>query len=239
MNSSHWHASLTQFLGLSIQKDQKMIEVAMLSVPVCSRRKKVAAITECWERLMTRKKTPTATAITLTLHRMTGSVEATKLYHHAGFGCSYTDVRCLTNTWAKSISLSHKKMLPGGFMKKRSIHVTFDNSDGKQQTITGDHTTHHTTGTIFQARYAGEDTDADMNQMQEEVEKNIEEPDFGNYTIPKKKRKSPKPFPGFTDRYYNSKLLDDSLYRDIAWVLVGYLGKGFLQEVENQCQLMK
>ena len=90
--------------------------------------------------------------MSLCLHRVTGSKEATQMYHHAGFGSSYTDVRTLTKTWAKSISMHHKKMLPPGFMKKRSVHVTFDNSDGKQQTLTGDHTTHHTTGTIFQAR---------------------------------------------------------------------------------------
>ena len=89
----------------------------------------------------------------LTLHRLTGSREGATLYHHAGMGISYTDVRCLTNTWAKSISLSHKKILPPGFKKQRSVHVTFDNSNGKQQTLTGDHTTHHTTVTI---RYASE-----------------------------------------------------------------------------------
>ena len=41
-------------------------------------------------------------------------------------------------------------MLPKGFIPRRSVHVTFDNSDGKQQTLSGHHTTLHTTGTIFQ-----------------------------------------------------------------------------------------
>ena len=42
-------------------------------------------------------------------------------------------------------------MLPKGFVKKKSVHVTFDNSDGKQQTLLGDNATHHTIGTIFQS----------------------------------------------------------------------------------------
>ncbi len=40
-------------------------------------------------------------------------------------------------------------MLPPGFINGKMIHVTFDNSDGKQQTLTGTDTTHHTTGTVF------------------------------------------------------------------------------------------
>ena len=204
----------------------------------------IAAITECWERLITKKKTATASAMSLTLHRLTGSREATTLYHHAGMGISYTDVRCLTNTWGKSISLSHKKILPPGFKKHRSVHVTFDNSDGKQQTLTGDHTTHHTTGTIFQVRYAGEalDDDGELTSGNKRIpdEDNPEETDFRDYTIPKK-RKSPKSFPEFTDKYSNSKLLEDSLYRDVAWALgiLGILVRVVCWKSMNQYLLMK
>ena len=174
--------------------------------------------------------------MSLTLHRLTGSREGATLYHHAGMGISYTDVRCLTNTWAKSISLSHKKILPPGFKKQRSVHVTFDNSDGKQQKLTP-----LTPLTIllvpsFKSDYAGEalDDDGELTSGQKEIpdKDNPKETDFRDYTIPKK-RKSPKGFPEFTDNYSNSKLLEDSLYRDIAWVLVGHLGKSFLQEVDE------
>ena len=122
---------------------------------------KIGAITECWECLITGKKTPIATAMSLTLHRVTGSREATTLYHHTGMGRSHTDVRFLTNTW----------------------------------------------------------------------------PNFGDYKIPKKKRKSPKSFPEFTDKYLNSSLLDDPLSRDIAWVLVAYLGKTVLQKIDQPASI--
>ena len=58
------------------------------------------------------------------------------------------------------------------------------------------------------------------------------ETNFGHFKIPKKtKRKGPKSFPDFTDKYFNPPLLDESFNRDIAWVLVGYLGKNFIEEV--------
>ena len=47
--------------------------------------------------------------------------------------------------------MEHKKMPPPGFIQGRSVHITFDNSHGKQHTLTWSQTTHHTTGTIFQA----------------------------------------------------------------------------------------
>ena len=74
-------------------------------------------------------------------------------------GISYTDVRLLTNNWAKNITFSHKGMLPKVFTPVKSVHVTFDNSDGKQQTLTGHHTMHHTTGTIFRNRCNNENTE--------------------------------------------------------------------------------
>ena len=55
-------------------------------------------------------------------------------------------------------------MLRKGFVKKKTVHITFDNSDGKQQTILGDNTTHHTTGTIFQSRNVQENVNIPTNE---------------------------------------------------------------------------
>ena len=48
-------------------------------------------------------------------------------------------------------------MLPPGFSSNEPIHITFDNSDGRQQTITGGQTTHQTTATIFQVKPGNND----------------------------------------------------------------------------------
>ena len=133
------------------------------------------------------ERSPLATALSLTIHRITGSREATTLLNQCGVGIPYTDVSDLNNKWTKSITMEHKQMLPPGFIKGRSVHITFDNSDGKQQTLTGAHTTHHTTGTIFQAVH---DNDSYTIKTFRQEHPNIkqEEPDYGSFKIPKKKR---------------------------------------------------
>jgi len=112
-------------------------------------------------------------------------------------------------------------MLPPGFIQGRSVHITFGNSDGKQKT--GSQTTHHTTGTIFQAVHE-EDTTAVTASKQEQS--NIidqEEPDYGSFKIPKK-RAPPPSFSDFTDDYRDTHMLDDALKWNIAWVLVDTVG---------------
>ena len=42
---------------------------------------RVAAVAQCWEGLITKKRSPTAAALILTLHHRTGSKKATSLLH--------------------------------------------------------------------------------------------------------------------------------------------------------------
>ena len=84
---------------------------------------RIAAISQCWEDLITKTRSPTAAAVSLTLHRITGSKEATCLLHKCGMGISYSDVRLLTNNWAKNITLSHKGMLPKGFTPGKIVSM--------------------------------------------------------------------------------------------------------------------
>ena len=128
---------------------------------------KISAISQNWEKMAKSERSPIGTALSLTIHRITGSKEATTLLNRCGIGIPYTDVRDLNNNWANSITMEHKKMLPPGFIHGRSVHITFDNSDGKQQTLIGAHTTHHTTGTIFQAVHA-DDNNTVMTSQQEQ-----------------------------------------------------------------------
>ena len=69
-------------------------------VETCSLRQagKIAAITQFWESMIYNTQSPTKTALSLTLHHIIGSREATDLLHKFGMGISYTDVRLLTNT---------------------------------------------------------------------------------------------------------------------------------------------
>ena len=99
-------------------------------------------------------------------------------------------MRFLTNTWTKDVLMNYTKILKTEFSDGKSIHVTFDNSDGKQQILTAYHTTHHTTGTVFQANQPI-DTDVtnhtSLDIQTEPMQSRIQ--NYGNYKIPKKRKK--------------------------------------------------
>ena len=220
------------FNAISLSINPKRIQASGGYVKAASsaQAEKINAISECWERLLTNRRTPTTTALSLTLHRITGSKEAIQLCHHAVLGISYADVRAFTNHWAKEVSNKHTSLLPSGFAKGKNVHVTFDNSDGKQQTLLGDRTTHHTNGTIFQLVPETERNDCAI--MRDEANLHDDNKvDFGIYRIPvKRNRADPPSFPEFTDKYKESDCLNVCRQRDFAWVLAGFLGERLYRE---------
>ena len=92
-------------------------------------------VAESCESIIINKHTPTNTSLSITVHRITGSNEATTLLHRPGVGIFYNDVRLITNYWAGCITLNHRVTLSPGFSSNKPIHITFGNSDGRQQTI--------------------------------------------------------------------------------------------------------
>ena len=71
------------------------------------------------------------------------------ILHRCSHGISYTDIRLVNNAWAHHATRFSKHKLLKGFQRVILLHILNDNSDRKQQTLTGEHTT-HTNGTIFQ-----------------------------------------------------------------------------------------
>ena len=122
---------------------------------------KNSMVAEIWEILMTNKRTPTTSSLSLTVHRITVSKEATTLHQRLGVGISHNDVRLIANYWTSCITLNHRGILRPGLSSNEPIHRAFDNSDGRQQTINGSQTTHHTTGTMFQVKFDDDDDDDD------------------------------------------------------------------------------
>jgi hypothetical protein len=161
---------------------------------------KISAISQGWESIVvTGELSPVEAALSITMHRLMGSKEATTLVHRFGVGIPYSDVRYWNNKWAKSVTMEHKTMLPPGFITGRRVHVTFDNSDGKQHTLSGAHTIHHTTGTVFQARYP-HDITSNILLTTDIIDK--QKADYGSFKIPKKRTPHPS-FPEFIDEYKN------------------------------------
>lgn len=134
----------------SINLKRKINENGYVETCNLNQAENTSAIMQCWENIISNTRSPTKTAFSLTLHRITESGEATDLLHRCGMRISYTDVRLLSNTCAKGITQNYKMILKKQFSNNESVQVSFDNFDDKQQTLTGYPTTHHTTGTIHQ-----------------------------------------------------------------------------------------
>ena len=87
--------------------------------------------------------------------------------------------------------MNYKKVLETEFSGGKSIHVTRQTLNGKQQTLTGYHITHHTTGTVFQTNQAI-DTDVtnhtSLHIQTEPMENRVQ--NCCNYKIPKKTKKN-------------------------------------------------
>ena len=132
---------------------------------------KNSMVAEIWEILMTNKRTPATSSLSLIVHRITVSKEATTLHKRLGVGISHNDVRLIANYWTSCITLNHRGILRPGLSSNEPIHRAFDNSDGRQQTINGSQTTHHTTGTMFQVKFDDDDDDDDDNNNTEYPEK--------------------------------------------------------------------
>ena len=112
-----------------------------------------------------------------------------------------SDVCLLNNTWAQQVTDQGSRKIPAGFVKGKPVHVTLDNSDGRQQTITGSHTTHYTNGTVFQNHRTPADIPIDEPQ-EEDPAPNLAPfdstpQDYGGYKIQKKKE--PPLVPNYED----------------------------------------
>ena len=183
---------------------------------------KLWGICSDWESLVTKERSPKSIAFGLTLHRLTGSKEAVKIANKCGNSISYSDVKLLNSSWSQYVTQNSRCKIPPGFSKGKSLHISIDNSDGKQHTSTGSNTTHYTNGIIFQN--IDEKLDIDLPEKVEEMQYLHPEEDlrdYGTYKIPAKKT-SPPPVPEYEDKN-DIDLLQYCLKRDMIWALLSSL----------------
>ena len=100
-----------------------------------------------WQGSISGSMSPKAVVLSLVFHKITGSEESVKLLHRTGTGMSYTDVFKQTKRFSFDTQNS-SNLVPKNIPKGQPTHVTIDNSDGSQQTLTGLSTTHHKNATI-------------------------------------------------------------------------------------------
>ena len=79
-------------ISWSINKRHRKHSHGYVQAPSFAKAEKISMVAESWERLITNNHTPTTTSLSLTVHRITGSKEATTLLHCVAVRISYNDV---------------------------------------------------------------------------------------------------------------------------------------------------
>ena len=216
---------------MDLHPEKTLNKHGYVNTPSVNEANKIWAVSKDWETLLTKEKSAKSVALSLSIHRLTGSKETIKYLHHCGHGISYKDVQDLNTEWAKGVTPNQQHILPAGFRKGRPVHVSIDNSDGRQQTLTGANTTHYTNGTIFQIE-TEDPPIQEKNQSTKDSpvyrDEELDAEDFGNYSI--KKKVSP-PDVAYEDDT-NDDLLKWCMARDLAWVSTSAVG-GKLSEKED------
>lgn len=85
----------------------------------------------------------------MTINRTTGGKGMANLLHKRGHEISHTEICHLNKSWANKVAINTNRVLPASLSTARPTHVFIDNSDRKQQTITGSKTTCYTNCMVF------------------------------------------------------------------------------------------
>lgn len=171
---------------------------------------KIWSIASDWHAFISSSSTPKQKVLSLVLHRMTGSKEAVNYVHKLGHGISYNRVSEINDTWSRS-STKYDNV----FLKGLPLHSTIDNNDGRQDTITGSGTTHHTNCTFFQPMLKN-DLENHTDKLNIEIDDNEDFNNIPSYNIPKYARSEPPPFSEFIDNESTSQL-DTCFSKNVAW----------------------
>ena len=130
-----------------------------------------------------------------------------KLLHRSGAGISYDDVTKQIKSFSTEIQ-NNVNLAPKNISKGQPTHITIDDSDERQQTLTGLDTTHHTNATVYNPKNEETSTktqeiiDDDQEQSRPSTRTSIN--DHNDYKIGKP---SPPPITGsYTDNTNRDQL---------------------------------
>ena len=95
-----------------------------------------------WEALLSTFVAPKQVLTGMTIHRLTGRKEVSVLLHKMNNAISYNEIRIQNKAWVHM--LASVPEISKYMMKHTSTHVTIDNNDGQEETVTGEGTSHDT-----------------------------------------------------------------------------------------------
>ena len=181
-----------------------------------------------WESLISRKPSPKQIVVGTIIHRMSGSKNAIKLLSKCNHVISYNKIQIRNKVW--SYLGSSRIFLFPNMRKDVSTHSTVDNTNGKQETLTGEGATHDTTQTLFQLPTEKEREETVPICLQNETSLNVHgtidcvdlfniDEDHLHYDAGT--RAEPPLFPDTRDDENSRSEIDFCLKKDIIWSLAG------------------
>ena len=129
---------------------------------------KIWYIPYAWQRLVVGSDSPQSISLSMMIHRMIGCKKTTNLLGRADFDSyiqPYYD-SCRGTKKLADDARNDPSFTPEIIPKEQPTHVTIDNSDGRQQTLTGLATTHHTNSTMYVPKFVthpAEDANAESS----------------------------------------------------------------------------
>ena len=179
---------------------------------------KIWSIASGWSSLITGKRNAKKVMLGMNVHRLTATKEVLSVLNKAGHTISYDDVRLQNDYWLTSLSSLNEMF--NGLEKGIVTHSSIDNNDGRQETNTGHHTTHHTNSLLFQPILPGDesrivppgDTAIDVDHQNDKFQ------DIPLYKIGK--LVPPPLFTNYEDSTAHD-LLDKCFAMDLIWALAG------------------
>ena len=114
---------------------------------------KIWALSSDWESLIKKNKEAQIKQVLtgLTVHRVTASKQTIQMLKKMNHSISYRDIIMQNKKLANNAKLFGS--IPPTLFEGIPTHVTLDNNDGCQETMTGKGTTHDTNRTIFKSNY--------------------------------------------------------------------------------------
>ena len=77
------------------------------------------------------------------MHWLTGSNETSNYLYQYGHVILYADIQLLNTDLTNQVTTNSSHNLPAEFQQGKAVHISIDNSDGRQQILTGAHHSLH------------------------------------------------------------------------------------------------
>ena len=188
---------------------------------------KIWSLAYDWPALITGTTNAKQGLMGMIIHRITGSKEVIQYLSHANRTCQYKQIILQNKAWERMVMNMDESNSTAIIRRYIPLHSGIDNNDGRQDTVTGHGTTHHTNSLFFQ-REINDNSNTKRIPISVKHPGTTEIPPYYMGSI----KTGPNPFSKHIDDPDNS-LINIRFSEDILWSLVGGVLENLLIDPEE------